>query len=821
VAPGPPPRPRHLAPAALTATADPASATLRPHWTLSLALLLDTGTAARVLADPGWPALVAAVNHAQRHGWQPADALRAAHDLLLGGRTPGAPLRPDELATALAWHVELLTETTPTATRHLPRADSPHPNADADMADRGAITTPGKAGAQGGDTASGMADDGARDRDCLAGRTPPEDPYAASAPSDADTDAARKQPGDGRLDPGPGGPRDPGGADTGREPPAGSGDLHDTGDADNGPGRDLLEGLEFVLTHRWRPTGAAAPAPTSPPPTPPPPGMLYPTAGETAAAAVTRSRVLRLNSLAGEFFADRYPRSWAAGYLAGRLGTDLTGDHRFSVGYAPDGWTTLTEHLRAHGALDTDILAAGLGTPSGAGRIIDRFRDRLMFPIRDGGEIHGWVGRRHPDHADHADHAANTGTDQRAGSGRGGPKYLNTATNPVFSEGRELFGLTENAAALAAGATPALVEGPIDAIAVTLAGDRAGLGPDDQTYVGMAPLGTALTPAQADRLAASLGDPRAGSTRPNVIVATDNDRAGQQAAHRAYWQLTARGHTPGQLLLPAGTDPAELLQTHGPQALAEALHTAPGLAHAVIAARIPLTHRLHTACTPPAHRLHTACTPPKDQCSPPAPTMHQVFEDTIALARRAEELDFARYWMAEHHGVPGVASSAPVITVGALAAATSRIHVGTGGVMLPNHVPLVVAEQFGTLASLYPGRIDLGVGRGAPDPQTAQVLARSLANYGRDDFEESVAELSAYLTGESPDGRPYRGPYVAPRPTSPRRYGCSVPALTGRPTWRRSSVCRSLSRTTSAAATLPQSQSQSQSLPSIRRLARH
>ncbi len=148
-------------------------------------------------------------------------------------------------------------------------------------------------------------------------------------------------------------------------------------------------------------------------------------------------------------------------------------------------------------------------------------------------------------------------------------------------------------------------------------------------------------------------------------------------------------------------------------------------------------------------------------------TMHQVFEDTIALARRAEELDFARYWMAEHHGVPGVASSAPVITVGALAAATAHIHVGTGGVMLPNHVPLVVAEQFGTLASLYPGRIDLGVGRGAPDPQTAQVMARSLANYGRDDFAESVAELSAYLTGESPDGRPYRGPYVAPRADQP------------------------------------------------------
>jgi luciferase family oxidoreductase group 1 len=76
--------------------------------------------------------------------------------------------------------------------------------------------------------------------------------------------------------------------------------------------------------------------------------------------------------------------------------------------------------------------------------------------------------------------------------------------------------------------------------------------------------------------------------------------------------------------------------------------------------------------------------------------------DTIELARQAERLGYARYWMAEHHGVPAVGSSAPVIPIGAIAAATTRIHAGSGGVMLPNHVPLVVAEQFGTLAALYP-----------------------------------------------------------------------------------------------------------------------
>lgn len=148
-------------------------------------------------------------------------------------------------------------------------------------------------------------------------------------------------------------------------------------------------------------------------------------------------------------------------------------------------------------------------------------------------------------------------------------------------------------------------------------------------------------------------------------------------------------------------------------------------------------------------------------------TMKQVFADTISLAQRAEQLNFVRYWMAEHHGVPGVASSAPVVMVGALAASTSRMRVGTGGVMLPNHIPLVVAEQFGTLAALYPGRIDLGVGRGAPDPLTAQVIARSLVNYGKIHFEDAVVELGGYLTGAFPDGSPYPGPHVAPRADEP------------------------------------------------------
>jgi luciferase family oxidoreductase group 1 len=124
---------------------------------------------------------------------------------------------------------------------------------------------------------------------------------------------------------------------------------------------------------------------------------------------------------------------------------------------------------------------------------------------------------------------------------------------------------------------------------------------------------------------------------------------------------------------------------------------------------------------------------------------------STALARRADALGFTRYWVAEHHGMPGVGSSSPAVLIAHLAAATGRIRVGSGGVMLPNHQPLVVAEQFGTLEALHPGRIDLGIGR-APgtDPRTARALRRGTAALGSDDFPEQLAELMSYFRGEGP-----------------------------------------------------------------------
>ena len=122
----------------------------------------------------------------------------------------------------------------------------------------------------------------------------------------------------------------------------------------------------------------------------------------------------------------------------------------------------------------------------------------------------------------------------------------------------------------------------------------------------------------------------------------------------------------------------------------------------------------------------------------------QAFRNTLDLAQLAERLGYRRYWLAEHHNMPGIASAATAVLIGHVAGGTSTIRVGAGGVMLPNHAPLQVAEQFGTLASLYPGRIDLGLGRA---PGTDQPTAKALRRYfdGADAFPHDVIELLGYF----------------------------------------------------------------------------
>jgi len=141
-------------------------------------------------------------------------------------------------------------------------------------------------------------------------------------------------------------------------------------------------------------------------------------------------------------------------------------------------------------------------------------------------------------------------------------------------------------------------------------------------------------------------------------------------------------------------------------------------------------------------------------------TPRQAILDSTTLAARCDALGYTRYWVAEHHGMPSIATSAPEVLIAHIAATTTRIRVGAGGIMLPNHNPLRVVEIFRTLEALHPGRIDLGLGR-APgtDPVTAAALRRGAA----DDPDARLAELLAYANGTFPEGHPFRD--VVPMPS--------------------------------------------------------
>lgn len=131
-------------------------------------------------------------------------------------------------------------------------------------------------------------------------------------------------------------------------------------------------------------------------------------------------------------------------------------------------------------------------------------------------------------------------------------------------------------------------------------------------------------------------------------------------------------------------------------------------------------------------------------------TVGDALRNSLDLARHAEGLGFHRYWLAEHHNMPGIASAATAVLIGQIAAATSTIRVGSGGIMLPNHAPLMVAEAFGTLAALHPGRIDLGLGRA---PGTDQATLRALRRYmgAVDSFAQDIVELQTWFKPAAPD----------------------------------------------------------------------
>lgn len=267
-----------------------------------------------------------------------------------------------------------------------------------------------------------------------------------------------------------------------------------------------------------------------------------------------RDRILELTRASADWYAEQLDGSPAEGYLRGRTGSaDLS---RYTLGYAPAGWTGLVDHLREDAqATDAELVDAGLAKWSKRGTLYDVFRDRLVFGLHDrDGDLVGFVGRSAP------------GTDD-------GPKYLNTPETSVFHKGQVLFGLPEGREDLQRGAAPVRVEGTFDAIAVTAAGGGR--------VVGVAPLGTALTPAQVDDLVDAAGEDR------RVLVAPDSDKAGLDAAVRDYWQLIDRGVDPRVLPFP-GTDPADLWENE-PElltAIAASAEQAPPLASTVIDHRL-------------------------------------------------------------------------------------------------------------------------------------------------------------------------------------------------------------------------------------------
>ena len=258
-----------------------------------------------------------------------------------------------------------------------------------------------------------------------------------------------------------------------------------------------------------------------------------PAVAETPTEPTASTR--RILQHAQDFYADQLSGSWAPGYLDSR-GISVVVAAEWDIGYAPAGWTALTDHLRRLGHGDDEIEAAGVAKPSSRRTLIDRFRDRVMLPVDDEqGRLAGFIGRTHP------------------GAGDSVPKYLNSPETAGYRKGSLLFGLHRVRPALAQGAIPVIVEGPFDAIAVTLA--------DPDRHAGLAPCGTTLTSRHAELLSHA-----ADLSRTGILVAFDADSAGRKAAVRAYGILRPYTSKLQSARLNA-KDPAGIMQQDGPAVL--------------------------------------------------------------------------------------------------------------------------------------------------------------------------------------------------------------------------------------------------------------
>jgi len=297
------------------------------------------------------------------------------------------------------------------------------------------------------------------------------------------------------------------------------------------------------------------------------------TAATTDVSAAQLAVLARLHADATVFYAGQLaagsPDAARARQVLGQRAVPPEAVAAYELGYAPAGWTALTDHLRGRGYTDTQLLAAGVGTTTRRGSVVDRFRDRLMLPVRDpaGERVVAFLGRALVQSPEV-------------------PKYLNSPQTLLYRKGDVLYGLGADPTrqALAAGARPVLVEGALDAIAVTCAGGGR--------YAGVAPSGTALTAGQVAALELAAGP----LAEHGVTVAFDADPAGRDAVLRSYCLLRAAGAWPAAAVLPDGQDPASLAQHQGPDALRAALDTAGPLADLVVDERLARwTGRLHWA----------------------------------------------------------------------------------------------------------------------------------------------------------------------------------------------------------------------------------
>ena len=525
----------HLGPAALEADEHSANL-LQSPWRAALAELVGPTKADYLHQAPAWPALVAAVDEAcQHHGWSRADILASA----LTGLPQDGSLTGIEVADALVLRIAMLTDEPADATELL----------DAERYTQ--MHTPAA------HTAAPHTETGV-----------PEDPDLLP-PADADTfltELYHHEAANGAAE---------------FHSPA-SHEYPDTASED-----PELPSEAYGLVPTWG--GAALNTPYVPDPyaVPLPWEAAHSTAGELAGEIpgeitaehafpdpneIPPERLHELNEQALAYFASCYPDSWAPEYLRLRIGDDLTDHPAYAVGYAPTGSRGLSRHLTDRGATLHELTQAGLVTQrqraDGTTYHRDFFRDRLVMPIRDphdrtGTAIIGFIGRRNPTKTDH-DFA--------------GPKYLNTRNTSIFTKGEALFGYAEACELLADGALPVIVEGPIDALAITLGSSGAA--------AGLAPMGTSLTVNQV-RLLRAILDRHHG--RDHIAVATDSDAAGWSAAQKAYWHLTTADLDPAVLALPTGLDPATLFETEGSGAIVAAIANRVPLADAMI------NHLLRTA----------------------------------------------------------------------------------------------------------------------------------------------------------------------------------------------------------------------------------